>query len=755
MSRLDSLLVGIEKQGSSKAPHANSLSSSSTPDGQPRTQLVAEGLYQARKNALSIDIPPERRENEVEIECRIGLALHSGEMRRLFPMVPGRGDRGLNLQRAPSSFRPGTSQLSFRNMERLVQTSRQLIGAKISFLDETVYIEQDKPRVVVGRASDGEVEMHSKLSDRSAALERLAQEVVTLSAQTGKNAEETQAIASTAGALSSLLHGQAPSGETVSRDVQVRCESKEKLCAHLDIALVSCAHDLRISGVRETPQEVRPDFEATATSTRLKKRKSILLENHPDLGAWQLDLTTAVTTPRGTNQESVTSYEAELEMTRSARRLLLRCPEEEAIAVSMELARQLFNWLDMINHPSDAHDNLSLVPLTKNDPIRTNAQELCRSLLIGREGVNSLHGLDFPGSMPVNMCKRHLPQITSRDYYVTEKTDGVRQLLAVVERGGTPTAVFVDRGVERDSQGRNWGLQARSCPNIKSMLPSGSVLDGELVFNFKLRKHVFMVFDILQFGQENLMSLCWADRVAKLPLETFKSTHAPGYEGLVIVAKVFWPKGKIDSLLKSIGVDGGDHVYRAKAKKAGDVELWHKTDGVIFQPNSPYECGTDHKLFKWKFTDCITVDLAVQIFDGDAVFTCGDNTDLRGIATLGFEDTARLCADLSNLKTQHATICEVGLDPGTGEWFYKGIRPDKDRPNALKTVLSTLVELAENVSVEELEWRLLDSVASSSSSSSSSGGDWAAELQGAETNLLEEMRLRVSSMKSSKKRKPN
>lgn len=53
--------------------------------------------------------------------------------------------------------------------------------------------------------------------------------------------------------------------------------------------------------------------------------------------------------------------------------------------------------------------------------------------------------------------------------------------------------------------------------------------------------------------------------------------------------------------------------YRAKAKSQGDVELCHKTDGVIFQPNTPYVCGTDFGLLKWKFTDCITVDLAVQV----------------------------------------------------------------------------------------------------------------------------------------------
>jgi hypothetical protein len=139
--------------------------------------------------------------------------------------------------------------------------------------------------------------------------------------------------------------------------------------------------------------------------------------------------------------------------------------------------------------------------------------------------------------------------------------------------------------------------------------------------------------------------------------------------------------------------------------------------------------------------------------------SCGDGVTLSGdgMAELGFEDTARLCADLAMLRSRHATICEVGLDPGTGEWFYKGIRPDKDRPNALRTVLSTLVELAENVSVEELEWRMLESSSSFSNSGAGGqglgGGGWSAELQRAEAGLLDEMRSRIAAVRGSKKRK--
>ena len=79
--------------------------------------------------------------------------------------------------------------------------------------------------------------------------------------------------------------------------------------------------------------------------------------------------------------------------------------------------------------------------------------------------------------------------------------------------------------------------------------------------------------------------------------------------------------------------------------------------------------------------------------------------DFSDHARLGWHDTARLAADLAHAGG--GAIAEVGMDPGTGEWFFKGLRPDKDKPNALHTVLSTLLELAENIEATELEARLL------------------------------------------------
>jgi hypothetical protein len=142
----------------------------------------------------------------------------------------------------------------------------------------------------------------------------------------------------------------------------------------------------------------------------------------------------------------------------------------------------------------------------------------------------------------------------------------------------------------------------------------------------------------------------------------------------------------------------------------------------------------------------------VVVVDGAAQFACGyqgGEIDFSEHASLGWEDTARLSADLAEHHASGGgggsgrTIAEVGLDPATGSWFYKNLRPDKDRPNELKTVLATLLELAENVGPEELEARLLGG----------SGAAWDDARRAHAAALVQAQRRRAADQRAAKKPK--
>lgn len=72
----------------------------------------------------------------------------------------------------------------------------------------------------------------------------------------------------------------------------------------------------------------------------------------------------------------------------------------------------------------------------------------------------------------------------------------------------------------------------------------------------------------------------------------------------------------------------------------------------------------------------------------------GEEVDLSRSVHLSEHDEARLVADMQSSRT---VIAEVALDPGSGLWVYMGLRPDKDRPNFITTVISTMVEVGQSV----------------------------------------------------------
>lgn len=148
-----------------------------------------------------------------------------------------------------------------------------------------------------------------------------------------------------------------------------------------------------------------------------------------------------------------------------------------------------------------------------------------------------------------------------------------------------------------------------------------------------------------------------------------------------------------------VHVEGQHRIF-----KDSERSLHHKTDGIIFQPDAPYKVGTDPGLLKWKWVDLASVDLRVYPAaatvgsggGGGGVRLCseagnhGEEVDLSRSVHLSDHDEARLVADMQNSRS---VIAEVALDPGSGLWVYMGLRPDKDRPNFITTVISTMVEV--------------------------------------------------------------
>ena len=303
--------------------------------------------------------------------------------------------------------------------------------------------------------------------------------------------------------------------------------------------------------------------------------------------------------------------------------------------------------------------------------------------------------------------------INIQDYYLTEKSDGTRYLLYVVpqdEATKAPVAVLIDRAKNI--------FKIPGSDIIGKALEIGTVLDGELVFNFTTKSNIFLTFDILALKTEPKVSLDFKIRLDTLKklMVTYQRRLPPKTDGVIIteiVDKLFVQKNQISNLLSKIILENGDRVF-----KDGDGSIrHHRTDGIIFQPDSPYVHSTDLSLLKWKWPELRSVDLEViqpiKISEGAKLQCSGpDNTRIDCIngnsnqSKLGIFDTYRLNADAQVLHSK-IIIAEVVFDEKIGKWGYLRLRKDKSDPNYIATVLGVSMEQSEALGIEELEYRLL------------------------------------------------
>jgi mRNA guanylyltransferase len=342
----------------------------------------------------------------------------------------------------------------------------------------------------------------------------------------------------------------------------------------------------------------------------------------------------------------------------------------------------------------------------------------------------SMSNINFPGCMPVNFSRHNIEEVQRSEnnaYFLSEKTDGVRYFMVFT---GT-SCVLIDRRMKGKQPkprpggaGENGNSPQDPMSPVIPYIQQGAVLDGEVVMHRKLRRPIFIVFDVLALSAtQPVLHLPFEQRKAYLDRAEFQIPSSPRNVfnkadvlnpkiALPLVRKNFVTRMELDTkLLGYVTEEKGMRCYKFEDSHH------HLTDGIIFQPNLPYVCGTDVNLLKWKYLDTVTIDVEllppIQNFHNN-----NNNEDVLRVGVLGDEgsivdmtrhihlppsERRRLEADRNE---NGAKIAEVGFEPTTGEWYYLTMRPDKETPNHISTVLGTLLELAESLSTEELRYRM-------------------------------------------------
>lgn len=421
--------------------------------------------------------------------------------------------------------------------------------------------------------------------------------------------------------------------------------------------------------------------------------------------------------------KTVKDVEVEFELTKAASAKWLRMDnEQEAVEETTSIANQLSALISLC--VSGNSETAQEGEMKKGGPQELRqTRELVEAL---RASASVTRSMEFIGSMPVNMTRRNLTVLQRNKYFITEKSDGQRLMLFVVSSmSGSPEAVLVNR--KQDI------CFPHGAAAIGAALGLGTILDGELVYNISLRRSVYVVFDVLScaIGMDThapgrpsqapkvfpCCQLPFSERLRILShkiMPRYESTSRPPAH-TPLIWKIFWSKEQFTDLLANIRSEEGQKVFFGP-----DRRPQHKTDGVIFQPDTPYRFGSDPLLMKWKWPEMRSVDLQAVVDPSRQMqervkLLCGgpDGTQIDCSKRLGDHvgvgkfDSYRLLADIGDDHPKTPHIVEVMYDTTVGMWRYLHLRKDKKEPNYIDTVMGVMMEQAEAISAQEMEYRLL------------------------------------------------
>lgn len=347
----------------------------------------------------------------------------------------------------------------------------------------------------------------------------------------------------------------------------------------------------------------------------------------------------------------------------------------------------------------------------------------------------------FPGAQPVSFTRRHLLELTQRDYFLVEKTDGLRCLLYCHQFEGENGAGPQEAQFLIDRKNNYWYIPSgylhlpppaanpKAVPSYENQSwHINTLLDGELVRqkwpNGK-EQLTFLIFDILTLDNESTTSRDYGQRIAKIERSIIKPWEAFAKD---------WPEEAAVqpfqlALKRPQAPYGTEMMFKELIPK-----LPHGNDGLIFTcKDTGYVCGTDEHILKWKPPGENTVDFKLRLgqfplvkdedeggmyedFDAKPEISLlvfheqrRDGTaDYRPFAILHLEDE-EWEAMKSMQQMFDGRILECWREKDTGNWRPKiekdgtpRFRDDKEHANHVSVVDKVIESIEDAVSEEDL-----------------------------------------------------
>lgn len=322
-------------------------------------------------------------------------------------------------------------------------------------------------------------------------------------------------------------------------------------------------------------------------------------------------------------------------------------------------------------------------------------------------------GRNFPGAQPVSFTKESLDTLVKEDYYVCEKSDGIRFLMYCTETDDGREAVFL---IDRKNS-------YYSIPRLHFPLPNdttckefhkATILDGELVLDIidGRKQLVFLTFDMLMYQGTDIRHRDLAARLGRLkdqflrPMNKFLKANPH-------IRNRFPFQMEFKYMQLSYGIQ---MMYKEIIPN-----LHHGNDGLIFTSlSAKYTSGTDHTLFKWKPAEENSVDFKLSMTfkrlpDGSEDYETtplfelfayhGDSRreDYRFYAEMYVDqsDMERIKQEGDRRGGLNNAIVECHLD-AQGRWRFMRLRDDKLHGNHISVIAKVLISIEDGVTMSQL-----------------------------------------------------
>ena len=247
----------------------------------------------------------------------------------------------------------------------------------------------------------------------------------------------------------------------------------------------------------------------------------------------------------------------------------------------------------MVNHPPPPN-----IPGLRAEGELLNTLRSEVAHILARDSVK------FPGAQPVSFAARHLQELQERDYFVCEKSDGIRCLMYLTNDGDREITYLIDR------KNDYYWVKDLHFPLLESEqnFHTGAIVDGELVNDREPSGGIqmrYLVFDCLAINNSSLLHRTLDKRLAYYKEKIFAPYNSlyqkyPEEKQYLPFHVVFKTQER------AYGIEG---LFREILPK-----LPHGNDGLIFTcRTTPYKPGTDQHILKWKPADENSVDFRLHL----------------------------------------------------------------------------------------------------------------------------------------------